>query len=278
MSVVRSYGRPIWDVRRAFVYIFLLAFALYIVTPFMMIVVTSFGKGWFGRQWLPSQWTMEWYQWGMRVGNIPGVLKNSLVIAGITILISLLVGIPTGWALGRRRIPGRGLLVAVLLLPRMIPTIAYALGVAQIFYSVRLIDTYLGVALAHVAISAPYAVLIMMAAFEGLDERVLEAANVCGAGPVRRFFGVILPMVLPGILASVMFTFVTSYNEFTLTIMTYGPHTMTLPVKTYLVIGDGYWEVASAISLVMLVPSLLILVLVQQKLRPDQLVGGFKGT
>ncbi|MFB0546072.1 MAG: ABC transporter permease, partial [Anaerolineae bacterium] len=113
--------------------------------------------------------------------------------------------------------------------------------------------------------------------FEGLDERVLEAASVCGANAIRTFFHVILPLILPGIFSSMIFTFTTSYNEFTLTLMTYGPHTVTLPIRTYLAVGEGYWEVTSAMSVVLVVPSLLVLFMIQRQVAPEKLVGGFKG-
>jgi putative spermidine/putrescine transport system permease protein len=191
--------------------------------------------------------------------------------------MSTLIGISTGWALGRRRVPGKEVLLAIILLPRMIPPITYALGVARIFYGVHLVNTHLGIALAHVAICAPYAILVLSATFQGLDERVLEAASVCGSTPLRTFFHVTLPLIMPGILSSMIFTFTTSYNEFTLTLMTYGADTMTLPVRTYLAVGDGYWEITSAMSVIMVLPSLLILFLIQRQVKPEQLVGGFKG-
>jgi len=105
----------------------------------------------------------------------------------------------------------------------------------------------------------------------------VEASSVCGANPVRTFFHIILPMVLPGILSSMIFTFVTSYNELTLTLMTYGVHTQTLPVRTYLAVGEGYWEVTSAMSVILVIPSLVVLFLIQREVAPEKLVGGFKG-
>jgi putative spermidine/putrescine transport system permease protein len=167
--------------------------------------------------------------------------------------------------------------MALLLLPLMIPSITYALGVAKIFYAIRLVDTHFGVALAHVAVCAPYAIMVLTAAFERLDERVLEAASVCGAGPGRSFVHVVLPLIMPGILASTIFTFTHSYNEFTLTLLTYGPHTVTLPVRTYLAVGDGYWEITSAMAVLMVIPSLAILGVIQRRAQPEKLVGGFKG-
>jgi putative spermidine/putrescine transport system permease protein len=277
MTLLRQYLRALANARKLLIYTFLLCFGLMIYLPFLMIALRSVGRGWFGRLWLPPELTLDWYKWAVEVTNIVDITKNTLIIAVLAVAMATLIGIPSGWAFGRRKIPGKELLMSLILLPRMIPPIAYALGVAQIFYRLHLIDTHFGVALAHVAICAPYAILVLSATFEGLDERVLEAASVCGANSVRTFFHVILPLILPGILSSMIFTFTTSYNEFTLTLMTYGKDTTTLPVRTYLAIGEGYWEVTSAMSIILVVPSLLVLFMIQRQVAPEKLVGGFKG-
>jgi len=276
-ELARAYGRGLREERHLLGYTLLVSLTLFIAAPFAMIALRSVGKGWFGRRWLPPALTLEWYRWALEVGSIPEVLKNTLVIGVIAVALSTAIGVAAGWAFGRRRVPGKELVMALLLLPLMIPSITYALGVARTFYALRLVDTHFGVALAHVSVCAPYAIMVLSATFERLDERVLEAASVCGAGPVRRFFHVVLPLVMPGILASAIFTFTHSYNEFTLTLLTYGPHTVTLPVRTYLAVGDGYWEITSAMAVLMVAPSLLILALVQRRARPERLVGGFKG-
>ena len=277
MTTARVYARGLWEERHVLGYTLLVSLTLFIVAPFLMIALRSVGKGWFGRLWLPPQLTLEWYRWAIEVGNIPEVMKNTLIIGVIAVAISTTIGVFAGWAFGRRRIPGKELAMAVLLLPQMIPSITYALGVAQTFYTLGLVDTHLGVALAHVSVCAPYAIMVLSASFERLDERVLEAASVCGANAMRSFVHVILPLIMPGVLASTIFTFTHSYNEFTLTLLTYGPHTVTLPVRTYLAVGDGYWEITSAMAMLMVVPSLVILAAIQRRAQPEKLVGGFKG-
>ena len=277
MTLARAYLRAMWDAKLVLAYTLLLSLTLFIVAPFLMIALRSVGKGWFGRLWLPPQLTLDWYRWAVEVGNIPEVMKNTLIIGVIAVVVSTVIGIFAGWAFGRRQMPGKEVLMAIVLLPRMIPPITYALGVAKIFYTLELVDTYLGVALAHVSVCAPYAILVLSATFEGLDERVLEAAGVCGANTIKRFFYVVLPLIMPGILASMIFSFTHSYNEFTLTLLTYGPHTVTLPIRTYLAVGDGYWEITSAMAVIMVAPSLVILALIQRRAEPEKLVGGFKG-
>jgi ABC-type uncharacterized transport system YnjBCD permease subunit len=183
--MARAYGQGLWQERHVLGYTLLVSLTLFIVAPFGMIALRSVGKGWFGRRWLPPELTLEWYRWAVDVGNIPEVLKNTLIIGVVAVLLSTVIGIAAGWAFGRRRVPGKELVLALLLLPQMIPSITYALGVAKTFYALRLVDTHLGVALAHVSVCAPYAIMVLSATFERLDERVLEAASVCGAGAVR---------------------------------------------------------------------------------------------
>jgi putative spermidine/putrescine transport system permease protein len=277
MTLLRAYLAGLRHGWFVLGYTLCICLTLLITAPFLMIALRSVGKGWFGRLWLPPQLTWDWYRWAIEVGNIPEVMKNTLIIGAIAVIVSTIIGIFAGWAFGRRQMPGKELAMAIILLPRMIPPITYALGVAKIFYTLELVDTHFGVALAHVSVCAPYAILVLSATFEGLDERVLEAASVCGANTIKRFFYVVLPLIMPGILASMIFSFTHSYNEFTLTLLTYGPNTVTLPVRTYLAVGDGYWEITSAMAVIMVVPSLVILAIIQRRAKPEKLVGGFKG-
>ena len=262
---------------RLLMYTFLLAFVLYILSPFVAILVTSVAEGWFGGRVLPGSLTLRWFDWAFNVTNLPRVMANSFIIAGLTIVISLVIGLPTAWALGRRHVRGGIVLMTLILLPKTVPPITFALGLSREFYSFDLVDTHLGVALAHTTLALPFVVLIMAATFEGLDERVLDAGRVCGGNWLRNLVHLVLPMAMPGLMAAVLFTFVTSFNEFTLTLVTYGPETLTLTVQTYLAIGDGFLEVASAISVILLVPSVFLLILIQRQIRPENILGGVKG-
>jgi putative spermidine/putrescine transport system permease protein len=277
MRIARIYWNALRSGWLILGYTLLLSLTFFIGSPFILIALKSVGKDWFGKLWLPPTFTLEWYQWAIEIAHIPEVLKNTIVIAALAVAISTAIGISAGYAFGKRHLPGKEILMSMILLPRMIPPITYALGVARIFYGLHLTNTHLGVALAHVAVCAPYAILVLSSTFESLDERVLEAAGVCGANPFRTFFHVTLPLIMPGILSSMIFTFTTSYNEFTLTLMTYGKDTMTLPVRTFLAVGEGYWEVTSALSMIMVIPSLIILFMIQRQVKPETVVGGFKG-
>jgi len=137
-ELARAYGRGLWEERHVLGYTLLVSLTLFIAAPFAMIALRSVGKGWFGRRWLPPELTLDWYRWALEVGSIPEVLKNSLIIGVIAVAVSTAIGVAAGWAFGRRRVPGKEVVMALLLLPLMIPSITYALGVARTFRDKKL--------------------------------------------------------------------------------------------------------------------------------------------
>jgi putative spermidine/putrescine transport system permease protein len=255
----------------------LVAFVLFITLPLVMVLLEAFGADWFGVRLLPAQWTLRWFIWASQTVDLVGVLFTTLRIALLATLLTLAIAIPGAWAIARYRLPLKSVLIGAVLFPRMIPEITFALGVARIFYALNLTNTSLGIALAHVILAAPFAVIVLVSAFEGMDPRLLEAGAVLGCGPLSLFRRVTLPLALPGIAAAALFSFLASYNDFVLTLMVYGSDTVTLPVQTYLSLGNGYLSVAAAISTVLLVPSLLFLLGMMRMVKPETLLGGLKG-
>jgi putative spermidine/putrescine transport system permease protein len=255
----------------------LLAFVLFITLPLVMVLLEAFGSDWFGTAMLPGHWTLRWFVWAAQTVDLVGVLLNTVEIAVLATVFTLLIALPGAWAIARYRLPLKSVLIGAILFPRMIPEITFALGVARIFYAVNLTNTAVGIAMAHVILAAPFAVVVLVSSFEGMDPRLLEAGAVLGCSPVSLFRRVTLPLALPGIAAAALFSFLASYNDFVLTLMVYGSDTVTLPVQTYLSLGNGYLSVAGAISTILLVPSLLFLLGMLRMVNPETLLGGLKG-
>lgn len=263
---------------RIVVIIFLFGFSVYLITPFLMIALTSIGKGWFGSRWFPQGFTTKWFALGLSTVDVFQCMINTIVIGIIASLSSIIIGLPAAWVISQKCFKYRALLFIIFLSPRMVPPLSYAIGLSRFFYSIHLIDTHIGVALSHLSICIPYVIIILTTSFDGIDKRLLNAGQVLGAHGFTYFSKVILPLVLPGVISSAVFAFATSYNEFTMTIMTYGPHTITMPIMTYSIIGEGYWEVGAAISMIILLPSMIFLFWVINQMKPEQLLGGLKGT
>jgi putative spermidine/putrescine transport system permease protein len=255
----------------------LLGFALFITLPLVMVLLEAFGADWFGAQMLPARWTLRWFAWAAQTVDLVGVVFNTVEIALLATIFTLAIAVPGAWAIARYRLPLKSILIGAILFPRMIPEITFALGVARIFYAIHLTNTAVGIALAHVVLAAPFATVVLVSTFEGLDARLLEAGAVLGCGPLSLFRRVTLPLALPGIVAAALFSFLASYNDFVLTLMVYGSDTVTLPVQTYLSLGNGYLSVAAAISTILLIPSILFLLGMLRMVNPESLLGGLKG-
>ncbi|MGD0432606.1 MAG: ABC transporter permease [Acetobacteraceae bacterium] len=255
----------------------LLSFVLFITLPLAMVLLEAFGADWFGARLLPAHWTLRWFVWAAETVDLVSVLLNTVEIALLATVFTLAITVPGAWAIARYRLPLRSILIGAILFPRMIPEITFALGVARIFYALHLTNTAVGIALAHVILAAPFAAVVLVSTFEGLDPRLLEAGAVLGCGPLSLFRRVTLPLALPGIVAAALFSFLASYNDFVLTLMVYGSETVTLPVQTYLSLGNGYLSVAAAISTILLIPSILFLLGMLRMVNPETLLGGLKG-
>jgi putative spermidine/putrescine transport system permease protein len=167
-----------------------LSFVLFISLPLVMVLLEAFGADWFGMRMLPAKWTLRWFAWAAQTTNLPGVLFNTVEIAVLATIFALVLSVPAAWAIARYRLPLKSVLVGAILFPRMIPEITFALGVARIFYAIHLTNTVVGIALAHVILAAPFAVLVLISTFEGIDSRLLEAGAVMGCGPLRLFWRV----------------------------------------------------------------------------------------
>jgi len=257
--------------------LFLTVLVLFVLLPLAVVTVTAFGVDWFGGAWLPAHWSFKWFGWAVTTVDLPQDIVNTILIALVTTVITLVICIPFSWAASRWRLRITVLLVGLCVFPRMIPEITYAVGVARLFYFFHLENTYLGIGGAQVILAAPFALLVLMTGFANVDERLLEAAEIFGGGSFSKIRDIILPAVLPSLAAAAVFAFLSSYNDFILTLVLYGPNTVTMSVQTYLSIGDGYTTVASAISVILLVPSLGFCYLLSNKMQPEMLVGGLKG-
>ncbi len=147
----------------------ILCFVLFITLPLVMVLLEAFGADWFGARMLPGSWTLRWFVWAAQTVDLGGVLFNTAEIALLATVFTLVLALPAGWAIARYRLPLKSVLIGAILFPRMIPEITFALGVARIFYAIHLTNTAVGIALAHVILAAPFAVVVLISTFEGLD-------------------------------------------------------------------------------------------------------------
>ena len=194
-------------------------------------------------------------------------LGTSLLIACITVVVCLLLAVPAGYALGRRRLPGRRLILLILLLPQAFPNLAAYFNIARLFYMVGLNGTIAGVVLVH-AVHGLVIAWIAAAAFAAIDPELELAARNIGASARRTVLTVTLPLAMPGVTASAIFVFLESLDEFTGTYFVGVPDVTTLPLVMFTASLAGNYQIAAITALVLLVPSVGFMLLIERFLKP----------
>ena len=157
------------------------------------------------------------------------------------------------------------------LLPQAIPNLPIYVNIARMFYEVGLNGTVFGVVLVHASHGLVLAVWIASAAFAAVDESLEQAARNLGAGPWRCFATITLPLAAPGLIASAIFVFLESLDEFTGTYFVGVPDVITLPLLMFNASMGGNYQIASITALLLLVPSIGFMLLVERFLKADVL-------
>jgi ABC-type glycerol-3-phosphate transport system permease component len=142
------------------------------------------------------------------------VVLSSLIIALSTVLLSLLLGVPASYVLGRYRVPGRRTLLLCLMSIRLFPDISSVIPIAEFFIRLQAHNTYWGVILAHTLLALPYVIFIGISAFESIPLDLEEQATVMGASRLQTFLRILLPLAAPGLAAAAIYGFLLSWDEF----------------------------------------------------------------
>lgn len=244
------------------------------------VIVSSFGRRWLGT-WLPAEWTTRWYVSAWNEFQLADILIVTFQVVGLVVLISGLIGVPAAYALARRNFPGKKLVMILFLLPLLVPPITFGIPLATVLYRAELAGSLSGVVLANLVPTVPFVILVMIPFVEQIDERIEQAARVFGASTLQLFIYVLLPLLLPGILAALLLVLVRTIAMFELTFLTAGPTSQTLVVSLYYaVFASGVRAVQSidAMAVIYMVTSLIWLLIALRFVNPTQIVARAKQT
>lgn len=248
--------------------------AVAIFGPLLNMLIWTVTEAWYFPAKLPIRWGFAfWHKVFRPEAGAMTALWTSLVIAVLTVLLSLAVAIPAGYALSKRDLPMRSLFLLFFLLPQAFPTVAVHLNIARIFYGLGLTGTIPGVMLVHAIQGLVFAVWIASASFAAIGDEQVEAARNLGASPLRAFMTVSLPLAAPGLMASAIFVFLISLDEFSGTFFVGVPNVRTLPLTMLNAAMEGNYQIASITALLLLVPSVLFMLFVERFLKADVLSG-----
>jgi len=260
-----------------YVLVYLIVFC--VIFPFIWMILSSFKLQ---SQMLNTKY-LFWFDATLR--NYASIFSryqfftpiiNSFIIAAFSTVCSLILGLPAAYAIARYRFRKLGL---VLLMVRMIPAITFLVPWFVIFTFLEIVDTYVALILAHLLVSLPFIVWVMVPYFESLPRELEESAAMDGSSVLKSFIRIILPLSGPGLATSSILSFVFSWNNFMFGMILSGRTTKTLPVAIYGFISytDIDYGGIMAGSVIITVPIIVISLILQRYIISGLMAGAVKG-
>ncbi len=236
--------------------------ALWTLVPIYLIALAAFSKSTavydFPKSFLPTQFSTDTMSFFVNSTGVLSSVKNSIIVALGTIVLSLAIGAPAGYALARFRFPGRDMFHLAVLSSKMFPIAILSIPLAVAFISLGLYDTLLGVVIIHSAMVLPFVVIVTAGVFYSVSRELEEAAMTLGTSRFGAFVRVALPLALPGLAAAAIFAFVSSWNEvFAATILTVRERTLPAHILASLNQSPLYFKFAGGFF--MIIPSLFFI-------------------
>jgi ABC-type spermidine/putrescine transport system permease subunit II len=231
---------------------------LWLVAPIVIVVILAFsGDGYL--RFPPTSLSLQWF--ARFFGNVQWqrALLSSLVIGAIACVVSTTIGFFAAYAFLRSEFRGKKLLLSLMLTPVIVPSIITAIAMYYLAGKLGLIGNFLWLGLCHAVIAMPIVLLILLSALHAVDPNLERAALGLGAGRVRVFCRVVLPIVLPGVMSAALFAFLASFDELLISLFLAGVHSQTLPVRIWNSLNLQVEPTIAAVSAFLIAVTTLIL-------------------
>lgn len=244
--------------------------------PISSIVIWSFAERWYWPHLLPQVFGLFYWK-KVLGGNMVESLFISFYVAIIVTILTLLLTMPMSYMLARYKIPAKGLILTLFLLPQAFPQLPVFANAMVLLYRWDLVGTVPGVVLIHLVGTLVFSVWTMVSVFRSIPVSLEEAAINIGASKLRVFFTIALPNALPGIVAASLLVFLYSLDEFTGTLLIGSPFITTMPVYMYNSAMGYEMQVSSITALLLMLPGVMLLFLLEKYLKSQYLANFGRG-
>lgn len=233
----------------------------------------------------PPTWVPESIRWRnfidmWEAANFGPALANSLIVSGTATLIAIAIAIPAAYGLSRFSFRGKGLYRQFLLVTQMLSPIVLVVGIFRLMASVGLVDQLASLIIAYAGFFLAFAIWLMQSYFNTIPNEIEEAAWVDGASRWKTLIVIFLPLAVPAIVVTAIFTFINSYNEFVLALtLLRSSENYTLPLQVYSLVGGRYrieWEHVMAATFVATIPVAIVFAWLQRFLIRGLSLGAVK--
>ncbi|RXG90907.1 ABC transporter permease [Bradyrhizobium vignae] len=253
------------------------AVLLFLIAPILVIIPLSFNSVPFFTYPMPGL-SLRWYQEFFFASQWRVALYNSIFVAVSVTLLSTTLGTLAALGLSRPNFPWRAALMSLLISPIMVPVVITAVAMYFFYADVGLLNTYLGLILAHTTMATPFVVITVTATLTGFDHSLTRAAAGLGAPPVTVFFKVTLPLILPGMISGALFAFGTSFDEVVLALFIASVDQRTLPRTMFSGIREEIRPTIIAAASVLILFSIAMLTTVELLRRRSERLRGIRNT
>jgi putative spermidine/putrescine transport system permease protein len=249
---------------------------MFLVAPILVIVPLSFNAGAFFTYPLAGV-SLRWYREFFSGVQWQRAVENSLIVGVGATVVATFLGTLAALGLHRVRLPFRSAIVAILLAPMVMPVIITGVGMFYFYVRVGLANTLGGLIVAHAALGIPFVFVTVGAVLATLDDDLVRAAASLGAGPVRVFRAVVLPLILPGVVSGALFAFVTSWDDVVVALFLAGPRQHTLPRQMWSGIREFISPTLLAVATLLIVLSVSLMLVVELLRRKGERLRGVMG-
>ncbi|RLG83967.1 MAG: hypothetical protein DRO40_02945 [Thermoprotei archaeon] len=266
----REKKQKLWDA------IIISIVMIYILLPMFVLFEYAFAEVWYAYQLFPVKLGLKWFSWVFKHHDTRMAFFYSYTLAPLVMLATLALCIPAGYVLATRRNRLSILTENLVNMNMALPVIVIGIGLLPLYTRLGLVGNYWALIPAHMIGAIPYTLRSITAAFMQVPKDLEEAARVLGATRLQVIRKVYMPLTWRGILAGGIFAFSWSLNEFILTLLLGAPAIKTLPISIYEYVGGYYLtpQPAAALSIFILLPSILVAILFERYLQVSLGLGG----
>ncbi|MBC7140849.1 MAG: ABC transporter permease [Rhodobacteraceae bacterium] len=222
----------------------------------------------------PEGYSLKHYRDFFTNSDWQGALWNSIRIAPVATLLSVSFGTLAAIGLSQSHVPFRRAIMAILISPMIVPLIISAAGMYFFYSRIGLQGTYWGVVLAHAALGIPFVIITVTATLVGFDRSLTRAAANMGAGPIRTFFKVQMPLILPGVISGALFAFITSFDEVVVVLFVGSAGQKTLPWQMFTGLREQISPTILAVAAILVAFSIILLTTVEILRRRSERLRG----
>ena len=243
----------------------------FLMAPTLVVVPMSFTAS-NALTFPPEGFSTRWYEKMVTDPQWSTGFVNSAQVASLTAVLATTLGTLAALGTVRGRFPGRSAVNALILSPLIVPVIIIAIGMFSVFVSWKIAGSIVGLVLAHTALAMPFVIVNVATSLRTIDRNLELAAQSLGAGPIRTFRRITLPLILPGVLAGGLFAFITSWDEVVVSIFLTSARFRTLPAEMWEQVRQVVDPTVAAVStsLLAVTTTLLVLAFVVRRQAPVQ--------